>query len=580
MRAQKVNLLFTGIVFALFVALASKSFAYTTKDCKIDVSKLQPCPSKNARLVPKNYQPQILFIKDQEIVSNVEFLETLPEGTMVSVDGSGRDRLRESLAKKYPPAKVAELEKKILFYPHPHLEREDKQGLMPIVDNENGGYIRDLAVLGFDPATGTIQYNYQKRDWHPDGDELEICGLKAQMNDLGSGFFNPGVNRGGNVMALPGGQCLVGENMIPDRALTLCGQGEGVQIIKLPTLGTTVGHIDELVNIIPSPRPAPCNFHIVIADQKTHDQVLKDNPKELFFREKLVSSYKNSLDEYYSDPNKCQMNGCPAKLPQERVCELYKARETLLYFQSKLTSEMIKGAPTKQRSRSRDKASLLLDLFISPGYAGGKSLQKITPEEKEAEIKKMKAKELAISNYGLEYNDEIQNEMGRKMKRCSELTNEDVLTVMNESDYSQIKAFIENQDKDPQNSEVPVHRLIKDALYNIEGNQKANQEIAESLDKTRSILEQNIPAECKESAFVKLPYLFIDAKAVNPNPANVLAAGKAVITPKQITPAVGKYIKDKYEELGLKSFEMNTFSKHTGGGNVHCLTNEMRLCAP
>ncbi len=473
MKTQKIKLLFLALNFILFAS--STSLAYTTKDCKIDVSKLQACPNKNGRLVPKNFQPQILFINDQEIVSNAEFLETLPEGTMVSVDGSARDRLKESLAKKFPPEKVAELEKKILYYPNSYYEPEDEIGLMPKVDNETGGYIRDLAVLGFDPSTGTIQYNFQRRNWHTEGDELEICGLKAQMNDLGSQFFNPGYNRGGNVMALPGGQCLVGENMSQDRALTLCGQGEGVQIIKLPTLGTTVGHIDELVNIIPSPRPAPCNFHIVIADQETHDQILKDNPKELFFRENLIGTNKNTLEEFYFDPNKCQVNGCPARLPQERVCDLYRARETLLYFQSKLTSEMIKGVPSEQRIRSQDKASLLIDLFLSPSYAGGKAIGSTTPEEEEAQRKEKEAKELAIKNYGLDYNDEIKDELKRKMKKCSELTNEDVLTAMNESDYSQIKAFIENQDKDAQNEEVPVHRLIKKALFNIEGNQKAGK---------------------------------------------------------------------------------------------------------
>lgn len=564
----------------VLISFVPVTWGLTTGDCKIDVTKLQRCPKKNLRLVPKNFQPQILFLDQVRLASDVEFLEALPEGTMVAVTGVAKKSLKESLVEKYPAEKVAEIEKKLLYYPHHTYEAAQAARVAPEVDNEGGGYIRDLAVLGFDPTTGKIQYNFQKKSWHPESDELEICGVKTQMNDLGHQFFNPGYNRGGNVMVMPGGQCLVGESMSHEKALTLCGQGEGVEIVKIPTLGTTVGHIDELVNIIPSNRPAPCNFNIVIADQETHDKILKENPDDRFFQDRYFITNKDTLEEFYFDPNHCQRNGCPARLPQVRVCEFYRAYKTLLYFQNKLTRDMYQGAPRKGKSRSQDKASLLLDFFISPAFAGAARIGSETPEDLEAKKREGEAKERAIKNYGLEYTDEVKDELKRSMKKCSELTNKDVLEVMSASNYSQIKEFIENQEQSSENDQVPIHRLLRNALYNIEGNQKANTKITESLEKTRSILAQNIPAECREKAFIKVPYLFIDAKAVNPNPANVLAAGKVVITPEQINPAVGKFIERQYQELGFKPFTVNTFSKHTGGGNVHCLTNELRLCAP
>lgn len=573
----------TFSILSILLLQSPLAFGETTESCQIDVSKLQSCPKKNLRMVPKNYQPQILYLGYAGLGSNFEFLEALPEGTMVAISGASKESLQKKIRKELPPAKARAIEAKLLYYPHSYKEPVKAVGLVPEVDNEQGGYIRDLAVLGFDPSTGEIQYNFQKRHWHPEGDELKLCGLKAKMNDLGSGFFNPGFNRGGNVMALPGGQCLVGSNMESDRAQTLCGQGEGIEIVRIPTLGTTVGHIDELVNIIPSSKPAPCNFQIVIADQETHSQILRDNPNELFFREGLIGTNKNTLEEFYSDPNHCQQNGCPAELPQKRVCDLYRANATIKYFQKKLTSEMYEGAPgTPEKTRSQDKASLdqFINLFFSEAKAAAKKLGSKDPAE-EAEKKRAEdERKAAIASYGIEYSDEVKDELKRSMKPCSKLTNKDVLEALEASDFSPMKKFIEKQDQKKDSEGVPVHQLLKESLYRLEGAQKSNQKIAESLDKTREILAQNIPAECRSEAFTKLPYLFIDAKAVNPNPANVEAAGNVVITPEQITPAVGEYIQKQYEKMGMKPFSMNTFSKHTGGGNVHCLTNELRLCNP
>lgn len=94
---------------------------------------------------------------------------------------------------------------------------------------------------------------------------------------------------GGNIDALPGGICLLGDDHFNGRdwekyANQFCGTGP-FDRIRAPTRWLSVGHTDEIFKVVKNTNEkSPCDFSVVLASPKKALEVLAANPTEKYFQ--------------------------------------------------------------------------------------------------------------------------------------------------------------------------------------------------------------------------------------------------------------------------------------------------------
>lgn len=95
------------------------------------------------------------------------------------------------------------------------------------------------------------------------------------LKDDGKSFGNG--EMGGNIEGLPGGFCLVGDNLSTKFAGQFCGKEENILQIDVSWLG--VGHVDEVFKVIPTNIPGvpkECNFSLMFASPKKAIELLSE----------------------------------------------------------------------------------------------------------------------------------------------------------------------------------------------------------------------------------------------------------------------------------------------------------------
>lgn len=83
---------------------------------------------------------------------------------------------------------------------------------------------------------------------------------------------------GGNIEGLPGGSCLVGDNLSPKIAEEFCGKKENV--LQMDVSWLTVGHVDEVFKVMPTNVPGvpqECNFSLMFASPKKAMDLLSES---------------------------------------------------------------------------------------------------------------------------------------------------------------------------------------------------------------------------------------------------------------------------------------------------------------
>lgn len=119
---------------------------------------------------------------------------------------------------------------------------------------------------------------------------------------------------GGNIESLPGGICLTGDNMSDEYLSEWCRDLS--MAVKVETSWLTVGHVDELVKLVPSNNgSAPCNFAIMIASPDKALEILKKDSNESFYT--FTSDRVNTRD--FNLMSKLT----PSFFPGEVMCKLY-----------------------------------------------------------------------------------------------------------------------------------------------------------------------------------------------------------------------------------------------------------------
>ncbi|WP_413585112.1 protein-arginine deiminase family protein [Bdellovibrio sp. HCB274] len=154
--------------------------------------------------------------------------------------------------------------------------------------------------------------------------ELNKCGIstgKVLKNREGvSGTY------GGNIEALPGGICMVGNDSFEthtdwsDYVDQFCGKDPDMRI-EVPTYFMTVGHTDEIVKVLPSNSSGSCGFSVSIASPNKALELLKSQGKDLFIQnpEKVMIPFRDANNKGMQGPGNGLKTVCRAVRGKDAV---------------------------------------------------------------------------------------------------------------------------------------------------------------------------------------------------------------------------------------------------------------------
>jgi protein-arginine deiminase len=99
--------------------------------------------------------------------------------------------------------------------------------------------------------------------------------------------------------------------------------------------------------------------------------------------------------------------------------------------------------------------------------------------------------------------------------------------------------------------------------------------IMQAVASTRDSLMRELGLSA--GAFVELPALFAEGKALLPNPVNCLVVGRTLFVPDPLFPPIQSHLRARLEPLGLDVRFLDVWDAfHVRGGEIHCGTNAVR----
>lgn len=557
------------LVMAVFIIST-----FANESCEIDVVQLGKCPSSRTKIAPKHFPAQVIFppitsVNDFKKVKR--YLDALGEGQRIALD------INSSVSKRIQG--LEQYKNKVLFTDDrgaPYRDTSLSRGIAA-GNSENSAYIRDSVIFGIDQQSGAIVRDSRSSSTL---DDFSMCGIPVRSRDAGDQMGEKGANFGGNIMGFPGGGCLVGENMDRDLARGICGEGN--PIITLDTYGTTVGHIDELYNIVPNPnRPAPCNFTVLITEQEAYLESLRRNPEDLFFEKDY---FGGRFEPGTGQPILVNTTGRQSdKNPHDYICRML---ETYSLYK-KLKERSVESSGSERGNGVRQTFFRYLDLVISNSYAGAIKLgvEKCGDEPYNAGTYDYSfGRPPATYAEKCEVDEEVERLgldkiLGDK-PRCSDIKNKDVLELFSEP-LEDIESVIQSIPQEVNGVGILKHHQLASKIGTLKTLIEGNRYIKEVVKSNKQKIKDNLPRECQsQDIFTSVPALFNGVRSISPNPANLTVVGNTAFYPQQFNSKIGDIIEETLSGHGLLSEPENTFYYHTGGGNVHCLTNEIRLCAP
>jgi hypothetical protein len=206
---------------------------------------------------------------------------------------------------------------------------------------------------------------------------------------------------GGNIEALPGGLCLIGDNQAPEFANQFCGSEENQVVIDVGWLKTS--HVDEIVKVIPTNRPgvpAECNFSLMFASPAKALELMGE-PRianhPFFAPENLAPNMsQEELEEFRASRSESLVGG--------RICLLLNR-----YIEPHRSSPSSVPAGGKAHQARID----WLGLFISSAHASASSCEVETITNREF------LKAIKESPYYL-YNQKVQESMDQTKAKVVE----------------------------------------------------------------------------------------------------------------------------------------------------------------
>lgn len=533
------------------IVLVSSSSLAAQSTCQIDLKKFPPChPSSN--IVPSHYPPAFYYPPQEgNLLAILEGLDGTPTQLIIS-----KYALEEFKKKLKSQTEIARLEslilKRAIVENPPQITSEtqvpEKTNTAKMLFARNE-YQRDFTTFSYDPSSRQIT-SYQTESALPQKkEEFSFCGIAAKIDTFEA---EDNGDAGGNILGLPFGICLTGETANLPLRRKQCGPKS--QIVALKTPYTTVNHIDETMGIIPGKGKPPCDFSITFASTQRFLEVLKRNPDKPFFDPEEYKAIKKGEEE-----NNCDGGDCKAL--SSSICSALASAELLSQVDRMiLNSEKMENPKANSGSAT---SWILPTLFglIEPTYAGIKA-NKGDPKE---------------SKFPQFY--ELVDQFNPKP--CEERTNRSVLealTTKNPNSLSRVRAWLEKNRDERENIIFDIStrlseldQLASDALL-------FDQVQNENWNK----ISESIAGRCPiESMKVEVPHLVFRKAAVSPGPTNGVAIGSNYIYPKQISSALAEDVESQIKKFSpLNPLPQNVYKYHSGGGAVHCISNEIRVCSP
>jgi len=324
-------------------------------------------------------------------------------------------------------------------------------------------------------------------------------------------------NNGGNIEALPGGFCLSGDNQDWKNFTSgYCGKKENH--IKFRTKWLYVGHVDEIVSLIPdNNQPKSCNFALQYASPKKALELLRQHPNDNFFNFKKESTFLQSNHE----------NGYV-----NYFCEAYLKQKGL----AKNTEKLYRLKPNNN----------LHNYFLRK-----KSKRKI------ASLEHLKMDNNSLKNYSI----------------CKKIKNSDFLDFYKKSavlkaNNLSIETIIKNDTK------KAVEKIKKRTGCDVKA-----AAVPQLFYQNGFSNEKKIEINFKDYEDLKIDQRM---DSIFPNPANsVLLSEKNILYPEPHNESFKNYLIKLGKIRGFNANFYETWDNfHTGSGNIHCVVNTIRVCKP
>lgn len=383
---------------------------------------------------------------------------------------------------------------------------------------------------------------------------FQVCGetVKAvpfQFRSTDGIGINTNSERGGNVLVLPGGTCVVGRFASDGFAKDLCG--ESAKILRLRVEGAKLPHVDNIMGVVPVPgEKPPCNFRVLMGSNDSMTAHLKANPQAKFFE----------------NAGSLRVNGHKRDNPYWEIC---RPAHRLRVFR-KLKARLFPANEGPGTSGSKTQARLQ----TAGGGRAPAGAGKFDPAVNNMEdVRKYPEIADAIEEIG-----QISQKSDSAL--CENVTNAEILALQDAD--SELAPLFKHLEDHPGKGRV---RKNADVLLSFLKSTTANGNSARAFQEMQNDnwkeIQKALPSDCRavaEKMKIDVPMLFRNHNSVNPNPTNSQVIGDLAIVPMQPNPGLSQAVAEAYKKAGLRTTEVNSFDAHAGMGNVHCKSNEMRFC--
>lgn len=329
---------------------------------------------------------------------------------------------------------------------------------------------------------------------------------------------------GGNIEALPGGLCLHGDNQPWESfARHYCGDRKNEVVIDSSWL--TVGHVDEIVSVVPKPGTAsPCDFALTVASPAKALELLKQRPNDRF------GDFHTSAARISRDALTLERS---ASSGMRTVCDAVRD------YRNRKVPGATEPTPGPADPRGAGKAAWLLE-----------KLRGLWLREARAGVTRVSSAPKALS-----------------AEECSKVTNGEVALALEHSEQLRnLNALIQ---ADLEKSKAKIRARISERLPQCE---------VQMIDVPDLFWTNGWLVE-KPGGGYELPKGSVNS--IHPNPTNQVISGKSVIYPHPQNAAFKEYMDKSYRELGLTPASIDSHDyAHVGMGNIHCATHSIRFCRP
>lgn len=304
-------LVLIGVLLAITTELGATTNAFCPQWVKAD-SALPPCPAKNAEILPDHFPASILTVSSWAPYSGYDpQLSAAVIGRVLKHSGTRKPLITVSMDEEQYSKTVAS----ILRQASSESEANEWRRHIVRVNQNTFAWQQDLFQPFVDPIGRTVlrkAQGFDERISFPDlVQSIQACGVSmgedlprtrhsGKRGERYSGVQN--VFEGGNLEALPGGACLIGDADGDERRIRSESKSFCPKAVVVPTDWLNVGHVDELIRVVRNPKKqAPCNFAIAVADPEAGLKALRDGakrePRSEFFESKIPNLRDSSGNE-------------------------------------------------------------------------------------------------------------------------------------------------------------------------------------------------------------------------------------------------------------------------------------------